>query len=178
MRSNTEDTTCTNIAARSAPGSFASWIFAPRNDWQTLKPSASAVRGHPDVDAEPGHRRVLASGTPAHTRAQFGAPDDAEGILPGLLDRRAQGGQEHLDVAFFLVPVEHQAVDCAHRVAVRHRVQGLALVGGEEAAQEAVGQVDPGRGQGAQEVLHHVAGHPVQAGLRVVLTDRTWCLWS
>ena len=43
MRSKTEDTTCTIMAWRSAPGSFASWIFAPRNDWQTLKPSASAV---------------------------------------------------------------------------------------------------------------------------------------
>ncbi len=43
MRSNTAETTCTSMAARSAPGSLASWILAPRNDWHTRKPSASAV---------------------------------------------------------------------------------------------------------------------------------------
>jgi hypothetical protein len=31
------------MSARSAPGSFASWIFAPRKAWHTWKPSASAV---------------------------------------------------------------------------------------------------------------------------------------
>ena len=43
MRSNTAETTCTSMSARSAPGSFASWIFAPRNAWHTRKPPASAV---------------------------------------------------------------------------------------------------------------------------------------
>ena len=43
MRSKTEDTTWTSISDRSAPGSLASWILAPRNDWQTRKPSAIAV---------------------------------------------------------------------------------------------------------------------------------------
>jgi len=36
-------TTWTNIVVRSAPGSLASWIFAPRKDWQIEKPSAMAV---------------------------------------------------------------------------------------------------------------------------------------
>jgi hypothetical protein len=31
------------MPARSEPGSLASWIFAPRNAWHTLKPSATAV---------------------------------------------------------------------------------------------------------------------------------------
>ena len=43
MRSKTEETTCTSMAWRSAPGSFASWSLAPRNDWQTENPSARAV---------------------------------------------------------------------------------------------------------------------------------------
>ena len=31
------------MSDRSAPGSLASWIFAPRNDWHTWNPSQIAV---------------------------------------------------------------------------------------------------------------------------------------
>ena len=36
-------TTCVNIGPRSAPGSFGSWIFAPRNACATFAPRTSAV---------------------------------------------------------------------------------------------------------------------------------------
>jgi len=40
---NTVPRTCTSMAARSAPGSFGSCSFAPRNAWQIRKPPQIAV---------------------------------------------------------------------------------------------------------------------------------------
>src|SRR5205814_5091641 len=44
-------TTWVNIGPRSAPGSFGSWIFAPRNACATRTPRERGRR-HEDVDAE------------------------------------------------------------------------------------------------------------------------------
>ena len=144
MRSKTAETTCTSIAARSAPGSLGSWIFAPRKLSHTLKPSAMRGGGHPDVDPEPG---------------DVGLPDRLAEIVRGQSAGEAELSPDGLA---HLAAVERpgEGVDdgvgdgAVVLVAQVHRGDVVEVLGDDRAEE----QLEPLRGDAPQVRVHHRAG--------------------
>ena len=94
MRSKTEETTCTNMAARSAPGILGVVDLRPQE--RLAHPEAVGERGgrHPDVDPEAGHVR-LPDRLLQVVRGQ--AAGEAEVAADGLADLPAVEGRGSAD---------------------------------------------------------------------------------